>query len=452
MMRRFEGQVSLGVATLFLIGSALPPAGAPRAQTETGETSPAVAAQATTGRIATVSAAPVQPVAAQPQAYRVGPNDVVRLRVLAWRDAEGRFDAWPALTGEYPVSPSGTVSVPIAGLIQAAGLTVEELAARVSEKLQAQIRATVAPATAADIIAYGPVYMLGDVQRVGQVVFTPGMTVMQAYALAGGPAGLATANPGLLRQTMRDLGEIRTLTMALARARAREVRLQAEVRGIATLVFPATIRHPDGPEATQQMLNEESAIFEARKQALALELENLSELQGQLETEVEILGAKLGGQEEQIRIVREALGNIESLVRKGLARSPQLVNSQRALIELEGRELDLQTAIFRSRQRISEAERDMVALRARRETESTRELQVERARIEQILENLGTLKAMLSESGVPEPMLDEDDIETVFSVLRQQDGGTVEQTLEPADRLLPGDVLTVTRLLPEEIR
>jgi polysaccharide export outer membrane protein len=113
--------------------------------------------------------------AAAPGAYRLGPGDVVRL-ITFGEDA---------LTAEFRVSDGGTVALPLIGTVRAAGLSPDALAAKVAASLE---RANLlrAPSVSAEVVAYRPIFVLGEVSKPGQYPYQPGMTVVTAAAVAGG--------------------------------------------------------------------------------------------------------------------------------------------------------------------------------------------------------------------------------------------------------------------------
>jgi polysaccharide export outer membrane protein len=89
------------------------------------------------------------------------------------------------LTGEFRVSDAGTIAVPLLGNLRAAGLTPAELAASVAAKLQ-EAKLLKEPSVAAEVTAYRPIFVLGEVNKPGQYPYQPGMTVVTAAAVAGG--------------------------------------------------------------------------------------------------------------------------------------------------------------------------------------------------------------------------------------------------------------------------
>jgi polysaccharide export outer membrane protein len=108
-------------------------------------------------------------------AYRLGPGDVVRL-ITFGEDS---------LTGEFRVSDSGTIALPLIGSVPASGLSPDALATQVSQTLvHANILRT--PSVSAEVAVYRPIFVLGEVSKPGQYPYQPGMTVVTAAAVAGG--------------------------------------------------------------------------------------------------------------------------------------------------------------------------------------------------------------------------------------------------------------------------
>ncbi|HWL05193.1 MAG TPA: polysaccharide biosynthesis/export family protein [Xanthobacteraceae bacterium] len=88
------------------------------------------------------------------------------------------------LNASYIVDPSGLITLPLCGPIQARGLTKDQLAAAITHSLkQGYIRE---PLVAVDIESYRPFFILGEVTAPGQYPFVANMTVETAVAIAGG--------------------------------------------------------------------------------------------------------------------------------------------------------------------------------------------------------------------------------------------------------------------------
>jgi polysaccharide export outer membrane protein len=107
--------------------------------------------------------------------YTLGPGDQVRI-ITFGEDT---------LTGEFRVNDSGNIALPLAGPVHAAGLTSAGLETAVAAALR---RGNLVhnPSVAVEIIAYRPIYVLGEVNKPGEFAYQPGMTVVTAVAVAGG--------------------------------------------------------------------------------------------------------------------------------------------------------------------------------------------------------------------------------------------------------------------------
>ncbi len=80
---------------------------------------------------------------------------------------------------------SGNIALPLVGAVHASGLTSGELEAAVGNALQ-RGKFVHHPSVAVEVIAYRPIYVLGEVNKPGQYPYQPGMTVVTAVAVAGG--------------------------------------------------------------------------------------------------------------------------------------------------------------------------------------------------------------------------------------------------------------------------
>jgi polysaccharide biosynthesis/export protein len=107
--------------------------------------------------------------------YLLGPDD--RIRIITFGNEQ--------LTGEFRVSASGDVELPLLGTVHAAGLTPRQLGDRVAALL-AQSRLFKSPSVSVEVVAYRPIFALGEVNRPGQYPYQPRMTVLTAVSIAGG--------------------------------------------------------------------------------------------------------------------------------------------------------------------------------------------------------------------------------------------------------------------------
>jgi polysaccharide export outer membrane protein len=107
--------------------------------------------------------------------YLLGPGDQVRIITFGGEQ----------LTGEFRVNPSGEIALPLLGNVRAAGLTSKQLEASVAAALK-RSQLYKDPSVSVEVIAYRPIFILGEVAKPGQYAYQPGMTVVTAVAVAGG--------------------------------------------------------------------------------------------------------------------------------------------------------------------------------------------------------------------------------------------------------------------------
>lgn len=110
-----------------------------------------------------------------PPSYVIGPEDV--LQVMFWRDAD--------MSGEVIVRPDGKISLPLLNDVQAAGLTPEQLRARITEQARNYVD-TPNATVVVKAINSRKVFIMGAIEKPGIYPLAGGMTVLQLIATAGG--------------------------------------------------------------------------------------------------------------------------------------------------------------------------------------------------------------------------------------------------------------------------
>jgi polysaccharide export outer membrane protein len=132
----------------------------------------------TTARNAQAPAADSKPApvpATTDPAYVIGPEDVLDINV--WKE--------PDVSRVVPVRPDGRISLPLINDVQAAGLSPQELAGMVTERLRKYFNE---PQVTVIVTAINSqrVFVVGEVLHAGAFSLIPGMTVLQALSSAGG--------------------------------------------------------------------------------------------------------------------------------------------------------------------------------------------------------------------------------------------------------------------------
>jgi polysaccharide biosynthesis/export protein len=141
-----------------------------------------------------------------PAPYRIGKGD--SLDVLVW----GREQ----LSGRLHVEDDGTITMPLIGKTEAAGLTTTDLQNTLTRKLSRFINdpnVTVRVAIPSSEVFY----VLGEVKRAGKYQLAPGEVLSQALAEAGGPTEFANLRKvKIIRYTAENSTELTVNYRALA--------------------------------------------------------------------------------------------------------------------------------------------------------------------------------------------------------------------------------------------
>lgn len=132
-------------------------------------------------------AAPARPLA--PTTLRFQAGDRIKLVVMG----EDK------ISGEYEIDSSGEISVPVAGALHAAGLTKADLEAAIARKLRDD-QYLLKPMVTADIAAFRPFYVLGEVEKPGEYPYHSGLNILSAVAVAGGDTYRANQSHALVQR------------------------------------------------------------------------------------------------------------------------------------------------------------------------------------------------------------------------------------------------------------
>jgi polysaccharide export outer membrane protein len=138
--------------------------------------------------------------------YRIGPKDLVEIRVVELQE----------LNVERRVSEKGTINLPFLEDVQAAGLTDSELAARLKADLERKLLQRASVSVQVREFRARPISVIGAVQTPGPLEFAGRWTLLEAITAAGGLTPnhgrtvyvLRHADNGLSDQVAIDLDDL----------------------------------------------------------------------------------------------------------------------------------------------------------------------------------------------------------------------------------------------------
>ena len=141
----------------------------------------------------------VNPSFAADEGYQINKGD--KLKISVWKEEN--------LNTEVMVSPDGTITFPIVGIIPAAGKTLDELQTLLREQLELYIPD---PEVSISLLTVegNVIYIIGEVARPGSYIMTKNLKVMQALSLAGGLTPFASRND---IRILRDTAEGKSISI-----------------------------------------------------------------------------------------------------------------------------------------------------------------------------------------------------------------------------------------------
>lgn len=161
--------------------------------------------------------------------------------------------------------------------------------------------------------------------------------------------------------------QMRLLGGRLAAAMATRDRLMAEQNKAEEITFQYDSSQPMRNRQSEYLdiLLGQQEIFDARRSFLRSQTDLTWQRIAQLREEINGLSAEARAQERQLALIKEETDALETLLKKGFARKPRILELKRqAAVIAGGREKNL-AAIARARQRIVEAELSLGSTRTR---------------------------------------------------------------------------------------
>lgn len=137
---------------------------------------------------------------AEAQHYRLRAGDTLRLEVL--EDS--------SLNRDVLVAPDGNITVPLVGVVRVGGFTINQATARIRSGLASNFETD--PSVSVSLINLGErrapagaakwsVYVIGEVNKPGELSITPGTSLLQTLSVAGGLTDFAAAKRIQLRRS-----------------------------------------------------------------------------------------------------------------------------------------------------------------------------------------------------------------------------------------------------------
>ncbi|MBB5574520.1 exopolysaccharide production protein ExoF [Rhizobium paranaense] len=371
--------------------------------------------------------------------------DKLHIRVAEWQTAEGSVRDWSMISGDYTVGPSGAVSIPFIGDMPASGKTTDEIAEAIGIGLQKQFGLRDRPSASVELSQFRPIYLSGEVQNPGQYPFVPSLTVLKAVSLGGG-LHRADAGQRFARDYINAKGDAVVLMAERGRLLIRKARLLAELAGKDQIDVPPELQKL--PQSAD-LLASEDALMKSRSQRMKTQLQALADLKVLLQSEVEALGKKTDTLSRQLDLAKADRDKVESLAERGLELASRRISAEQRASDVETNLLDTDTASLNAKQSISKADQDETTLRNDWQNSLAQDMQDTDTQLETLQLKLSTSQALMQEAiaqSADASNVDAhgQDVNIVYTIVRDDNGQTKEIQADENTKVLPGDLIKVS--------
>lgn len=363
----------------------------------------------------------------------------------------------PELAALSTIGVNGRLQLPLAGRVEAAGLTIEALRSRVAARISGTPVRTAGPdgreawrqisgeLLFLTVAAYRPIYLIGDVRENGEQPYRPGLTLRQAVARAGGfgaPLDLPDSGAQLITQSAeRDVlaGEADFVRATLARLEADLAAIAAAPAGAAEAAGePAAAAH--GPDAARWL--------DARDAERQLSRGNAELVARQMQNRLEVLQELLRTQQANLGIEQEALERAQSLADRGLTPASNVTEARRAVLDVSMQALETSGEIHRLQLDLARSSDEVERLRHSQQAELLDEIVTRTAALSTLERRLAALDQRLAALGGQHLVAE---VKPAYRISIHRPGAA----LITADRLSdiplrPGDVLEVQAIPGDE--
>ena len=307
------------------------------------------------------------PGSSQASAYRLGPQDKVRIKVFAWRPSIDEVYEWKALNDVYSVGATGDISLPLIGDVAVGGLSLPEVSAAISGQMKSGLGLVEAPQASVEIVEFRPFYITGIVQKPGEYAFRPGLTIIKAMSLAGGTQRLNELDSLRLdRETISTAGERSVNIAELNALIARRARLEAESNGASTVNQPAEFKDVAMAPKSHDLLTGEQQLFDARLISFNMKLEHFARNKDMLQHQLQDISTHMSRINQQVAISSEELKRFDNMLSRKLTTNTRRAEIARVLMQVEDDRLRLQATETGVRRDLIKADIELQELRDNR--------------------------------------------------------------------------------------
>jgi HlyD family type I secretion membrane fusion protein len=229
--------------------------------------------------------------------------------------------------------------------------------------------------------------------------------------------------------------------------RAKAARLEAEWALAARPSFPQDFLKRKNELKVAELIARETALFRARREALDTQIAVLRRQIRETVEEAEALGEQIGAEDRALKLQKEELAANERLLSQGYVQKTRLLTLQRAVAEYEARHSERRAELSKSRQRASELEFRILAMRNTYVQTATDELKETTSRLFDLEERIRPSRDASERQKIAAPIAGE------VVGLRVFNAGSVIGPREVLMEIVPQEkrLIVEARIRPEDI-
>ncbi|MGI9520635.1 MAG: polysaccharide biosynthesis/export family protein [Hyphomicrobiaceae bacterium] len=362
------------------------------------------------------------------RSYKLASGDALTIKVFKYKD----------LSGEYVVRYDGSISLPVFGSHQVAGLEISDVERLLSERVSKITHGQ--SFVSAEVSRYRPFYVVGFVDKPGAYAWQPGLSVLHALTLAGGYPRIRATSP-IVRE--REIGELNEKPNLLKRALIRRARHIAERDNRSQMIVPERLRTLANDVEVDALVRLEQRKLAERLELMKSKRSNLEQAMKHAKEQISLLIEKRASIDRQIELQTSLAMRIRKAP-KGFVQNSRRMQIEILLAEFVGEGRDIVREIAEAKQRLSDAEHRLKALAIERRIEIDLELNRLDNQIATYNRTIATSNAILARMGssagggmaAPETRV-------TYTVVRKQGSKPTTLTVDEFADVLPGDILRV---------
>jgi polysaccharide export outer membrane protein len=373
--------------------------------------------------------------------YKIAPGDVIDFSIAGV----------PDLKQKSLVDIDGAVTLPLAGKVSAAGLTLSELRSKVTAVLsQREFRQRGYNKVERDFIGgdeitlaiaeYRPIYVDGDVSRPGSQVYRPGLTARQAVSLAGGYDLLRSRIEDPILQSADLQGKYNTAWVEYAKELARVKRLKAELGQAVDAEEKEFASLPLSENILATIATIENARLKIDQTDFELQQSHLVRLQNQLEASRDIMAQRHESESQGLQSEEDEYSRIQDTYKRGLAPNTRVADARRIVLLSSIQSLQSAVELERAKTDLETGSREIGKSDNARKIKLLDELRDSNVDLETLRSDIKVASEKLTYVGMRKSLGRQGTTEINIQIVR--DGKEIPSNLDVA--LEPGDVIEVT--------